>query len=269
VWTEEQRERYRVEHKRYPSDLTDAEWAQIEDLFAPYESYSHTLRELVNACLYLSAEGCRWQALPKDFPPSGTVRWWWDRFHRDGVWQRASARLVRAARLASGRTEMPSTGLIDSQSVRCGLQAGPRGTDGGKRVHGRKRHLLTCSIGLLLAVLVTAANLHDSRAVAPLLARAVAAGWHLERLVGDDAYAGQPVAQGAARHGIVVQIAAKPVDGAGFTPIPLRWRVEASLGTLTTRYRSLVRDWTTTPEAAENALWIANTRRALKIAVRQ
>src|SRR3954469_11948935 len=97
MWTEEQRERYRVEHKRYPSDLTDPEWEEIEDLFASYESYSHTLCELVNACLYLSAEGCRWQSLPKDFPPSGTVRWWWDRFHREGVWQRASARLVRLA----------------------------------------------------------------------------------------------------------------------------------------------------------------------------
>ena len=271
MWTEEQRERYRSEHKRYPSDLTDAEWDEIEDLFASYESYSHTLRELVNACLYLSAEGCRWQSLPKDFPPSGTVRWWWDRFHREGVWERASARLVRLARRASGRPAAPSTGLIDSQSVRCGPQAGPRGTDGSKAVHGRKRHVLTCSIGLLLAVLVTAANRHDSRTVAPLLARAATAGWTLVRLVADDAYAGQPVAQEAARYGIAVQIAAKPAaaGGAGFTPIPLRWRVEASIGTLTTRYRSLVRDWTTTPEAAENALWIANTKRALKIVVRQ
>ncbi len=159
--------------------------------------------------------------------------------------------------------------MIDSQSVRCGPQAGPRGTDGGKRVHGRKRHLLTCSIGLLLAVLVTAANRHDSRAAAPLLARAVAAGWHLDRIVGDDAYSGQPVAQEAARYGMAVQIAAKPTDSPGFTPIPLRWRVEATFGVLTTRYRSLARDWTTTPEAAENALWIANTRRALKIVVRQ
>jgi putative transposase len=207
--------------------------------------------------------------LPKDFPPSGTVRWWWDRFHREGVWERASARLVRLARLASGRTAAPSTGLIDSQSVRCGPQAGPRGTDGGKRVHGRKRHVLTCSIGLLLAVLVTTANLHDSRAATPLLARAAAAGWHLDRIVGDDAYAGQSVVQEAARHGMVVQIAAKPTDSSGFTPIPLRWRVEATFGVLTTRYRSLARDWTTTPEAAENALWIANTRRALKIVVRQ
>jgi putative transposase len=207
----------------------------------------------MNACLYLSAEGCRWQSLPKDFPPSGTVRWWWDRFHREGVWQRASARLVRSARHASGRPAAPSTGLIDSQSVRCGPQAGPRGTDGGKRVHGRKRHLLTCSIGLLLAVLVTAANLHDSRAVAPLLARAAAAGWQLERLVGDDAYAGQPVVQEAARHGIAVQIAAKPTDSPGFAPIPLRWRVEASIGTLTTRYRSLARDWTTTPQESPHS----------------
>src|SRR3954454_17598952 len=215
MWTEEQRERYRVEHKRYPSDLTDPEWEEIEDLFASYESYSHTLRELVNACLYLGAEGCRWQSLPKDFPPSGTVRWWWDRFHREGVWRRASARLVRLARHASGRPAAPSTGLIDSQSVRCGPHAGPRGTDRGQGVPGRTRHLLTCSIGLLLAVPVTAANLHDSRAVAPLLARVAAAGWRLERMVGDAAYAAHPVVRGPPRRGIAVQIAAKPTDSPG------------------------------------------------------
>ena len=130
MWTEEQRDRYRVERKRYPGDLTDAEWTRIEDLFASSEGYSHTLRELVNACLHLGAEGCRWQSLPKDLPPSGTVRWWWDRFRREGVWQRASARLVRLARRASGRAAATSAGLIDSRSVRCGPQSGPRGTDG-------------------------------------------------------------------------------------------------------------------------------------------
>jgi transposase len=88
----------------------------------------------------------------------------------------------------------------------------------------------------------------------------------LARVIVDSAYAGQPVADTAARHGIAIQIAAKPPgQTGGFTPIPLRWRVEATFGTLTTRYRSLIRDWTTTPEAGENSLWIANTRRALRI----
>jgi putative transposase len=265
MWTEAQRERYRPEPKRYPSDLAEAEWDRIKDLFASYASYSHDLRSIVDACFYIIAEGCRWRALPKDFPPSGTVRWWWDRFRRDGVWEQASARLLRPARVAVGRSATPATGLVDAQSVRCGPQAGPRGTDGGKRVHGRKRHVLTCSFGLLLAVLVSAANLHDSRGLAPLLDRAAAAGWTLTRILLDGAYAGQPAADTAARHGLMVQIAATPADRTGFTPIPLRWRVEATFGILTTRYRSLSRDWTTSAGAAENNLWIANTRRALKI----
>src|SRR3954451_1054636 len=127
MWTQADREIHREIRKRYPSDLTDGEWALTAPFFATYRPLSTTIRAIVEACLYLVAEGCRWRALPKDFPPWQTVRWWWDRFRREGVWEAVTHTLTRRARLAAGRSAEPRTGLIDTQSVRCGPQRGERG----------------------------------------------------------------------------------------------------------------------------------------------
>src|SRR5438309_257025 len=90
MWTQADREIHREIRKRYPSDLTDGEWALTVPFFATYRPLSTTIRAIMEACLHLVAEGCRWRALPKDFPPWQTVRWWWDRFRREGVWDRAT-----------------------------------------------------------------------------------------------------------------------------------------------------------------------------------
>src|SRR6476661_5795174 len=97
MWTQADREIHRETRKRYPSDLTDGEWALTVPFFATYRPLSTTIRAIVEACLYLVAEGCRWRALPKDFPPWQTVRWWWDRFRREGVWDRATRAPARGA----------------------------------------------------------------------------------------------------------------------------------------------------------------------------
>jgi transposase len=268
MWTAQDREIYQEVGKRYPSDLSDAEWTLAARFFVAYRPLSATIREIVQACLYLVAEGCRWRALPGDFPPWQTVRWWWDRLRREGVWDAAARMLTRAARAAAGRAVEPRTGLVDAQSVRCGPQKGDRGWDGGKRVNGRKRHVLTCSAGFLLAVLVTAAGLHDKHGVDPLLARAHASGWRLRRLVGDGSYAGEDVAGDAARHGATFAVAPRPRERAGFVPIPLRWRVEQALGILTTRNRRLVRDWEQLPEVSETVMVVANLRRLIRAVAR-
>jgi len=251
MWTQTDREIHRETRKRYPSDLTDGEWALTVPFFATYRPLSTTIRAIVEACLYLVAEGCRWRALPKDFPPWQTVRWWWDRFRREGVWDRATRALTPAARTAAGRGAEPRTGLVDSQSVRCGPQKGERGRDDGKKINGRKRHVLTCSAGFLLVAMATAASVHDKHGPDPLLARAHASGWRLRRLVGDGSYAGEDVAGDAARHGAILTVASRPRERQGFVPIPLRWRVEQALGILTTRSRRLVRDWEQLPEVSE------------------
>src|SRR5690349_1467174 len=263
MWTQADREIHHETRKRYPCDLTDGEWALTVPFFAAYRPLSTAIRAIVEACLYLVTEGCRWRALPKDFPPWQTVRWWWDRFRREGVWEAAARALTPAARTGAGRNAEPRTGLVDSRSVRCGPQKGERGWDGGKGLNGRKRHVVTCSAGFLLAVLVTAACLHDKHGVDPLLARSHAAGWRLRRLVGDGSYAGD-----AARHGATFAVAPRPRRHAGFVPIPLRWRVEQGLGILTTHNRRLVRDWEQLPEVAETVMLLANLRRLIRAVAR-
>src|SRR3982750_830993 len=132
-------------------------------------------------------------ALPRDLPPA-------EHHHsgdRGGLPLPRRRGLPPAARTAAGRDAEPRTGLVDSRSVRCGPRKGERGWDGGKKVNGRKRHVLMCSAGFLLVAMVTAASMHDKHGPDPLLARAHAAGWRLRRLTGD-----------AARHGAILTVAA-------------------------------------------------------------
>ena len=133
MWTARERELHRETGKRYPSDLSDEEWSLTSGFFASYRPLSATIREIVEACLYLGAEGCRWRALPKDFPPWQTVRWWWDRFRREGVWDRATRALTPAARTAAGRDASPGPA---SSTARACAAAPTRGNVVGTAARG-------------------------------------------------------------------------------------------------------------------------------------
>src|SRR3954464_12463141 len=282
MWTAEDRERYKEDGRRYPSDLTDAEWGLVRSLFERYATLTRDLRVMVEGGLYLAGEGCRWRSLPKDFGPWQTVRGYWDRFHRDGVWADAAAVLTPAAPARPGqspgpatraagppaKSPAPSTGIVDSQSVASGPQRGERGVDGHKKVRGTKRHVLTCSFGLVLAVFVSAANLHDTHGLEPLLERAAEAGWDLRRIKVDAIYAGPTVRAAAERHAVEVQVSLRDPAARGFAPLPVRWRIEATFGTLTNRYRRLTRNLEQSPEAAENVVEVANLRRILRVLTR-
>ena len=264
MWTAEHRERYKDDARRYPSDLTDAQWSAVAPLFADYSTLTADLREIVNACLYLQKTGCQWCFLPKEFGPWQTVRTWHDRFNEDGVWTDVAALLTRAVRRRRGHEAEPTTAILDSQSVTSGPQRGERGVDGNKRIRGIKRHVLTCSLGFVLAVLVTSANLHDTAPVAALLDRAAANGWAPKHLKVDGSYTGDRMQDATRPHGLDVQIASRPADAKGFTPLPLRWRIEATFGTLTNRYRRLTRNLEQSTPAAEDAVAIANGHRLLR-----
>lgn len=264
MWTTAARELYKDDGRRYPSDLTDAEWDTIAPVLSAYTPLTADLREIVNACLYLEKAGCPWRFLPKEFGPWQTVRTWHDRLRADGVWSDIAALLVRAVRASRGRAPEPSTAIMDSQSVSSGPQAGVRGVDGNKKVRGIKRHVLTCSLGFVLAVLVTAANIHDTQAAGLLLDRAAQDGWAIERVKVDGIYTGARMAQAAAPHGIAVQVTTRERDVTGFRPLPLRWRIEATFGTLTNRYHRLTRNLEQSPTAAEDAITIANCHRLLR-----
>jgi transposase len=161
--------------RRYPSDLTDAQWALIELLLpAPNTGgrpEKHPRRDIVDAILYVVRTGCAWRQLPFDFPPWQTVYWYFTRWEKDKVTEQILAVLRRRARAAQGRADEPTAGIIDSQSVK-GADTVPRktrGYDAGKKVNGRKRFIITATLGLLLVVCVMAASVQDreSRTASP------------------------------------------------------------------------------------------------------
>lgn len=269
MWTQEQRETYRDDGRRYPSDLSDAEWATIQPLFSGYLTLTTDLREMVNACCSLEKAGCPWRFLPKEFGPWQTVRWWYDRFRADGIWADAAALLIRAVRQQRGRDSEPATGILDSQSVVSGSQKGDRGFDGNKKVKGIKRHVLTGGLGFVLVVWVTAANVHDTKAAEILLDRALQEGWALECVKVDAIYIGPRIDTTAQRHGLDIQVSTRTPEAKGFMPLPLRWRIEATFGTLTNRYRRLTRNLEQDHKGAEDAVEIANCHRVLRAYVRE
>jgi putative transposase len=266
MWTDQDREKYKADGRRYPSDLTDAEWDIIEPLFRGYFTYTADMREVVNGCFYLEHTGCPWRALPTDFGPHQTVRTWYDRFRAEGVWADAAAQLTRRVREAHGHEAKPTTGIMDSQSVVSGPQQGERGFDGNKKIKGVKRHVLTCSLGFVLAILVTAANIHDTKAAELLLDRAVESGFDLDRVKVDGIYVGPAVRSAAYQHNVDFQVSTRESKSDGFAPLPLRWRID--FGTMTNRYRRLTRNLEQYAKSAEDAFELANFRRVLRVYAR-
>src|SRR5262249_54678009 len=182
-----------MERKPYPSDLTDPQWAILRPRIPPPRPGGRPrktdMREVLNAIFYLTREGCSWRALPHDFPPWKTVYNYFEDWKRDGTWDRLLTALRGRVRRAAGRDPDPRVGCIDSQSTRTASGGRDVGTDGGKKVRGRKRHLAVDTMGLLLAVVVTAANVDDARAAQRVFARMPGKDFpRLEVVQGDHKY---------------------------------------------------------------------------------
>ena len=159
--------------KPYPTDLTDEQWELVAPLLPPARGRRIVdIREVVNAILYITRSGCQWRMLPHEFPNSRTVHDYHTRWQFNGTWHAITDALRRPVRREQhpDAGEDPATARIDSQSVKSAGQSGEVGIDGGKRVKGRKRHIAVDSLGLLLSVAVTAANVHDARAAPRVLA---------------------------------------------------------------------------------------------------
>jgi len=201
----------------YATDLSDPRWALIEPVLSAWRAGraaaglgladpAHDLREIVNAILYVSRAGCAWHLLPHDFPPHKTVYGYYAAWEKDGTARQVHDLLRRKARQQAGRSPEPTTAILDAQSVKTSsnVPESGRGIDAGKKIKGRKRHIAAGTLGLLLAVLVTAASVQDN-AGGQKLVTALAAGHPAVARAWVDAGYKRAVADEGARHGIDVE----------------------------------------------------------------
>jgi len=261
-------EKYTDHVGRYPSALTDTEWPIIELLFRGYLTFTANMRAMLNACFYLDRTGCPWRSLPTHFGPWPTVRTWHDRFRADGVWANADAELTRRVREAHVHGADPVNGIMAPQNVVLGPRRGERGIDGNNTVKGVKRHVLSCPLGLVLAVLVTPATVNDTKAAELVLDRAVENGFTIKRAKVDAIYTGPTINAVSGLYKVEFQISTRETEVKGFAPLPLRWRIEATFGTGTNRYRRLTRNLEQHARSAEDAFELAHFRRVLRVYAR-
>jgi len=263
MWTAESRGRMaRIEKKtkRYPSDLTDDEWAAIAP-FLPQPCGTGSrrrtdLREVLNAIRYMVRSGCEWRMLPVHFPPWQTVYWWFRRFVRLLLFRTIHDVVAMIDRQRAGRSKQPSAAVLDSQSVKAPAAGGTRGFDGAKKIVGRKRHIAVDADGRLLMVNLTTADISDS-AGAQVILDALRQRWPWVRhLFADSAYDRRQFMDKAAFLDFTVEIVRR--TDAGFKILPRRWVVERSFGWLT-RYRRLVRDYEARIDVSEAFIYAAMT----------
>ncbi|WP_119726876.1 IS5 family transposase [Thermomonospora amylolytica] len=253
----------------YPSDLSDARWQLIEPVLTAWRAHrqstapgfgrrpEHDLRTVMNAIVYVDRTGIAWRYLPHDYPPWQTVYWYFAAWRDEGVFTELNGLLRRLVRATEGRSPEASACVLDAQSIKtsANVPAAGQGTDAAKKIIGRKRNIATDTLGLLLAVLVTAASVQDSTAGTRLLNQVSPEHLAVRKAWVDGGYRPHFLDH-AATLGIDAQVVPRDPAARGFTVLPRRWVVERTFGWLM-HHRRLARDYEALPATSEAMIHLA------------
>lgn len=253
--------------QRYTSDLTDEQWKKIEHLFERRSKTGrprdYSYREILNGVFYLIRTGCQWRNLPKDLPPWSIVYTYYRNWILTGFWKKLHDSLRQKLRLAQGRKAKPSAAILDSQTVKSTECNETRGYDAGKKINGAKRHLVVDTLGLVLLVTVTTANIQDRDAAKDVLKALFSTFASIQLVWADSGYAGQLVDWVRQQFRKCLDIV-KPVPGTkGFHVQRKRWIVERTFGWLG-RWRRLSKNYERKTDTAEALVYISMTHLMLR-----
>ena len=264
AWNDTARDQHNRDHLRYPSDLSDREWALIAPMLPAAKPGGRPrttdLRDVVDAIQYIAVSGCQWRMLPKDFPPVSTVRGYFYAWRDQGLWDAINHLLVMATRDLEGREASPTAGVIDSQSVKTTEAGGVCGYDAGKKTKGRKRHMLTDTIGLMLVLVIQSAGIQDRDGAPEVLRFARFRFPWLRHVFADGGYAGQKLRDILKGCGDwTIEIIRRSDTAEGFEILPRRWVVERTFAWLG-RSRRLARDWEKSTESSVAWVYISSIK---------
>jgi putative transposase len=253
----------------YPSDLTDEQWkliapfVRVDEAKLGPQQVLHSRQEVVNAILYRTRTGCQWRYLPHDLPDWQIVFHYFQLWTRNGTLKRLHDSLRDAVRAKAGKRAEPTAAVLDSQSVKSAEEANERGYDAGKKVKGRKRHLLVDTLGLILVICISTADIQDRDAAVQILPHAATEFPTLELIWADGGYQGPRVANAAKAAGVSVEVVKRSDKQKGFVVVPKRWIVERTNAWIS-RDRVLAKDYERTGESAEALIQVSMIRHMVK-----